>query len=98
VVWDPVLVQQFHNVNLDNYQRANVDKLFEPVQLGTVKDCLLEAYESDAEKFVKLAQSIQIAGFFTPNDTGSFSIKHTMYAHAYPFRMINFHSFLPHFL
>jgi hypothetical protein len=78
VVWNPVLVQEFHNINMENYQRVDVDKLFEPVQLGTVKECLLEAYESNAERFVKLAQSIQIAGLLTPNDTGFFCVKHTM--------------------
>ncbi|KAA1099298.1 hypothetical protein PGT21_002642 [Puccinia graminis f. sp. tritici] len=78
VIWDPVLVQQFHNVDLDKHPRIVTDELFEPVQLGTVEECLLEAYENNPEEFVKTAQLIQAAGLFTPNDAGSYSIKHTM--------------------
>ncbi|KAI7944411.1 hypothetical protein MJO28_010106 [Puccinia striiformis f. sp. tritici] len=77
VVWNPPIVQQFHNVNLETNRRMNIDDLFEPVQVGTVQEVLLDAYKDNAQEFVKIAQSIQVAGLFTPNDAGLYSIKHT---------------------
>ncbi|POW23033.1 hypothetical protein PSHT_00506 [Puccinia striiformis] len=77
VVWNPPIVQQFHNVNLETNRRMNIDDLFEPVQVGTVQEVLLGAYKDNAQEFVKIAQSIQVAGLFTPNDAGLYSIKHT---------------------
>ncbi|POW06381.1 hypothetical protein PSTT_09046 [Puccinia striiformis] len=77
VVWNPPIVQQFHNVNLETNRRMNIDDLFEPVQVGTVQEVLLDAYKDNAQEFVKIAQSIQVAGLFNPNDAGLYSIKHT---------------------
>ncbi|WAQ88593.1 hypothetical protein PtA15_10A12 [Puccinia triticina] len=78
VVWDSAIVQQFNNINLEKNPRVNIDDLFEPVQLGTIKECLLDSYQNDSKEFVKTAQIIQAAGLFTPNDAGAYSIKHTM--------------------
>jgi len=78
VIWNSTLTQQFHNVNVEKHPRINTDHLFGPVQRGTVEECLLGAYEKNAQQFVKVAQSMQLAGLFTPNDAGSYSSKHVM--------------------
>lgn len=77
VTWDTQIVEQFQNVDAESYARLDVSDCFQAVQVGSVKKCLLGLYETDSAKFVKKAQSIQISALFAPNDTGSYSFKHT---------------------